>query len=241
MSVKLESGRTAVVRCLCLVLAAASADGLCRTGRAESAPALLPQPDYQQNRLVGDSLHRRTGSAQYRLPDDAQYRLADNVRGRLSDNARFRPSSTNDRPGPPVSVHAARYRSLIDSTARAVGIEPELLHAVITVESGYDSLARSPKGALGLMQLMPATAVRYAVGNPHDPAQNLNAGARHLRYLLVEFNNDLGLALAAYNAGEGAVRKHGNCIPPYPETRAYVRRVLAFYLHRLLLRRSEPL
>jgi soluble lytic murein transglycosylase-like protein len=126
-------------------------------------------------------------------------------------------------------AHRARYASLIAETARRHRLSPALLHAVITVESGYNPSARSRKGASGLMQLMPSTARRYAVTDIWDPRQNLAGGARYLSDLLGMFNNDLGLALAAYNAGEGAVIQHGNRIPPYPETRQYVPKVLQHY------------
>ncbi len=122
-----------------------------------------------------------------------------------------------------------RFDSLIAETARRHKLSPALLHAVITVESGYDPAARSAKGASGLMQLMPATAKRYAVTDIWDPRQNVSGGARYLSDLLGMFNNDLGLALAAYNAGEGAVIQHGRRIPPYPETRQYVPKVLQHY------------
>ena len=117
---------------------------------------------------------------------------------------------------------------LIREAAAAYRLEPALLHAVISAESGYDILARSPKGALGLMQLMPDTARRFGVLDPDNPADNLSGGARYLRWLLDLFS-DVSLALAAYNAGEGVVQRYGNTVPPYPETQSYVRRVLGFY------------
>jgi len=121
------------------------------------------------------------------------------------------------------------YTPLIAAVAREHNLEPALMHAVITVESGYNPKARSPKGAIGLMQLMPDTARRYAVADIWDPDQNLRGGARYLRDLLAMFNDNLSLALAAYNAGEGAVVQAGNRIPPYAETRNYVPRVLQQY------------
>jgi soluble lytic murein transglycosylase-like protein len=121
------------------------------------------------------------------------------------------------------------YTPLISAVAREHQLEPALLHAVITVESGYNPKARSPKGAIGLMQLMPDTARRYDVANIWDPRDNLRGGARYLRDLLAMFNNNLSLALAAYNAGEGAVAQHGNKIPPFAETLSYVPRVLQQY------------
>ena len=126
-------------------------------------------------------------------------------------------------------AHRNAYGSMVSLTAKLHGLDPALLHAVVTVESGYNPKALSRTGAVGLMQLMPDTAKRYSVSDIWDPRQNLNGGASYLRDLLSKFNNDLSLALAAYNAGEGAVMKHGNRIPPYAETRTYVPQVLQHY------------
>jgi len=131
-----------------------------------------------------------------------------------------------------IRVNPAQRRQfapIVAAVARQHQLSPALLHAVITVESGYNPKALSPKGASGLMQLMPATAQRYSVSDIWDPRQNVDGGARYLRDLLSMFNNDLGLALAAYNAGEAAVIQHGNRIPPYAETRSYVPKVLQHY------------
>jgi soluble lytic murein transglycosylase-like protein len=119
-------------------------------------------------------------------------------------------------------------RALATAAARRHGLDPALVLAVVAVESGFRPEAVSPKGAEGLMQLMPATAGSLGVRDALDPEQNLDAGVRHLGSLLTLYGGDLGLALAAYNAGEGAVARHGG-IPPYKETRAYVKRVLARY------------
>jgi soluble lytic murein transglycosylase-like protein len=121
-----------------------------------------------------------------------------------------------------------RYEAHVIAAAREYELEPALIHAVISAESGYNPLARSAKGAKGLMQLMPATAERYGVRNPLDPRQNIYGGAAYLRDLLTLFGNDMQLALAAYNAGEGAVMQHGR-IPPYRETVEYVPKVLSYY------------
>ena len=121
----------------------------------------------------------------------------------------------------------AAFTSLINDAAERVRLHPELLHAVVQAESAYDPDAYSRAGAVGLMQLMPGTAERYGVGNSWDPAENVDGGARYLRDLIERFDQDLRLALAAYNAGENAVVKHGNAIPPYPETQRYVEKVLA--------------
>jgi hypothetical protein len=115
------------------------------------------------------------------------------------------------------------FADIIETVALREGVNPRLAHAVIQVESAYRPTARSPKGAMGLMQLMPATARRYAVRDAYDPGANIDAGIRHLKGLLDRF--ELPLALAAYNAGEAAVERFRG-IPPYPETRAYVRQVL---------------
>ena len=117
----------------------------------------------------------------------------------------------------------------ITAAARDAGVEPALVHAVISVESAYRPDAISPKGAIGLMQVMPGTAQRYGISNPVDVHSNLRAGSRHLRTLIDMFGDRLDLVLAAYNAGEGAVRKYKNSIPPYRETRSYVPAVMSKY------------
>jgi soluble lytic murein transglycosylase-like protein len=122
-----------------------------------------------------------------------------------------------------------QYAPLIDSAAARYGLDSALLHAVIRAESGYNPVAVSPKGAVGLMQLMPGTALRYGVENRHDPSANIEGGARYLSDLLRLFGANLTLAVAAYNAGENAVLRYGNTIPPYPETQQYVSRVLGLY------------
>jgi soluble lytic murein transglycosylase-like protein len=119
-------------------------------------------------------------------------------------------------------------RELAAAAARRHGLEPGLVMAVVSVESGFRPEAVSPKGARGLMQLMPKTAEALGVEDAFDPAQNLDGGARHLGELLTAYGGDLTRALAAYNAGEGAVLRHGG-VPPYRETRAYVRKVLERY------------
>ena len=122
-----------------------------------------------------------------------------------------------------------RLTPLINAVAREAGLPSALLHAVVQAESAYDPHALSKKGARGLMQLMPKTAEAYGVSDSWDPKQNLTGGARYLNQLIDMFDQDLSLALAAYNAGENAVKRYGNKIPPYPETQTYVERVLDFY------------
>lgn len=122
------------------------------------------------------------------------------------------------------------YAELIGRAARDAALDPALVHAVIHVESRYNASARSPKGALGLMQVLPETAARYGVSDAtRSVALNLSVGTRYLRDLMSMFDNRLDLVLAAYNAGEKAVERHGMRIPPYPETRRYVPAVLEKY------------
>ncbi len=116
----------------------------------------------------------------------------------------------------------------IAEIAAQYNLDVALMHAVISAESAYNAKAVSPAGAQGLMQLMPMTAKRFGVVDSFDPIQNMRGGAAYLRFLLDKFDN-LHLAIAGYNAGEGAVMKYGGTIPPYAETQAYVPRVLAFY------------
>jgi soluble lytic murein transglycosylase-like protein len=122
-----------------------------------------------------------------------------------------------------------RYAPLVQKVAREHSLDQALLRAMIAAESGFDPYAVSPKGAVGLMQLMPETARRYGVRNLYDPAENIQGGAKYLRDLMRKFNNDLSLTLAAYNAGEDAIIQYGNRIPPYRETLQYVPRVLTLY------------
>jgi hypothetical protein len=133
-------------------------------------------------------------------------------------------------PTPPVQVvieappPARPFAEIIDAVSVRHGVDSALVHALIEVESAYRPSARSPMGAMGLMQLMPATAKRYALTNPFDPLANIEAGTRHLRLLLDRYDDDVDSALAAYNAGDGPVRKFGG-VPPYPETRSYVAKI----------------
>ena len=153
-------------------------------------------------------------------------------------------------------TQSPRYKAvqhLLHEAAQAHSLDPELLQALIAAESGFDAQAVSPKGAVGLMQLMVATASRYGVrADRHgaiaqkltDPAVNLRAGSRYLRDLIALFPGRLDLAVAAYNAGEGAVQRAGNKIPNYPETQNYVKTVLqlyAFLKPPVLAKTSEPI
>jgi len=120
------------------------------------------------------------------------------------------------------------FDELIRSASGRYHVDPDLIRAVIKTESDFNTNARSNKGAMGLMQLMPETARLHNVSDAYDPNENVEGGVRHLRMLLERYQGDLELSLAAYNAGAGAVEKHGG-IPPYNETREYIRKVLRFY------------
>ena len=131
------------------------------------------------------------------------------------------PAAASD--GSPRAADLVRYADIIERFSKEQGVDARLVRAVIQVESGYQRGARSRKGAMGLMQLMPQTAQQYAVADPYDPASNIEGGVKYLKGLLERWPREL--ALAAYNAGEAAVEKFRG-IPPYPETRAYVARIL---------------
>jgi soluble lytic murein transglycosylase-like protein len=122
----------------------------------------------------------------------------------------------------------AEYSDEIQAAAQASKVDPALIEAVISAESAFDPKAVSRTGAVGMMQLMPKTAIRWGVKDRTNAAQNILGGAKYLKFLLHKFN-DRKLAIAAYNAGEGNVKKHGNKIPPFPETQKYVPKVLAYY------------
>src|SRR5476651_2073739 len=121
--------------------------------------------------------------------------------------------------------YTQEFESIVQETAARHALRPALVRAVIQVESGFNPRARSPKGAMGLMQLMPATAKQYGVRNAFNPAENVRAGVAYLRELLDRYANNEELALAAYNAGPGAVDKHGQNVPPYRETQNYVAQI----------------
>ncbi len=131
-------------------------------------------------------------------------------------------------------VPSAELNRIVAAAAARAAISPQLIHAVIDAESRYQPAAVSPRGAIGLMQLLPSTARRFGAEDPFDPGQNVAAGAAYLKWLMAFFDDDLELVLAGYNAGEQAVLRAGRKVPPYVETRAYVKKVLT------TLRRAEP-
>lgn len=133
---------------------------------------------------------------------------------------------------------SAEFDHFIEQAARSHAVRPELVRAVIVAESAFNPNAVSKRGAVGLMQLRPATAHRYGVANAFDPEQNIKAGVHYLRDLLTRYGNNLELTLAAYNAGEDAVERYGKSIPPFAETQHYVPTVMRIY--RSLLAQQRP-
>jgi soluble lytic murein transglycosylase-like protein len=164
------------------------------------------------------------------VPDNNRYRLLV-----LSPQDR---TASGDRYDQQLLAKATQYDAIIEHAAVSSAVESNLLRAVIVVESGFNSRAVSKRGAVGLMQLMPATASRFGVSNRYDARQNVHAGARYLKFLIDHFGHDIRLALAAYNAGEEAVERNGGQIPPFSETMAYVPRVLKIY--RMLSEQPRP-
>lgn len=161
--------------------------------------------------------------------DSSAYRL------KLEHSEAYRLQTAHDRPSPKYtdavspSLDTQPYAEEIAAAAREAGLDAALVHAVIHVESAYRANAVSGKGALGLMQVMPGTALRFGIPDASIPQANLTAGTRYLRALLDRFEQRMDLALAAYNAGERAILRHGGTIPPYPETQRYVPAVLEKY------------
>jgi len=155
------------------------------------------------------------------VPDSNRYRL---LILRPQDR-----TLSGDRYDARLLARSTQYDAIIENAASVAAVDPNLLRAVIVVESGFNSRAVSKRGAMGLMQLMPATAARFGISDSFDARQNVTAGARYLKFLLDRFAQNTSLALAAYNAGEDAVDRNGGQIPPFSETMAYVPRVLKIF------------
>ncbi len=173
------------------------------------------------------ALAHAPGYAEIRLEESNGVLYVQNIESAVAAVTATSPVEANV-PRPP-----APYGDLIRAAAVRHGLAPELVESVIRVESNFEARAVSPKGARGLMQLMPATAAKLGVRNAFDGRQNIEGGVRHLRHLVDRYGGDVTLALAAYNAGVEAVGRYGG-IPPYPETQAYVARVLR------LVQRATP-
>jgi soluble lytic murein transglycosylase-like protein len=183
-----------------LLLVATCAAVLCPT-RADAQ--IYAWRDATGNLVLSDR-KQDTGAKTYAVPDAPQIR------------------STR-----PLASRTIReqFEPLVQEYAKQQGVRADLVRAVIQVESGFNPRARSPKGAMGLMQLMPATARELGVRNAYDPEENVRGGTEYLRQLLDKYEGNEELALAAYNAGSGAVDRYGRRVPPYPETKDYVRKV----------------
>lgn len=134
--------------------------------------------------------------------------------------------------------YSGRFDSLIESIAEDHGLEPLLIHSIIRTESDYDPNAVSPKGAVGLMQLMPETAEKYGVRDLYDPRQNILGGVKYLKDLISSFGRRTDYVLAAYNAGHNAMKKYGG-IPPFPETRRFIQKVKSTYPHSTIRNRTK--
>jgi soluble lytic murein transglycosylase-like protein len=179
-------------------------------------------------------LHTATGSMDVPAKDVARFEVEEYVKPAPP------PPTAPVEPVTELAVPVRTPEELIDQAATVHGLRPEFVRSVAAVESAYRVDAVSPKGAIGLMQLMPGTAKDLGA-NPHDPAENAEAGARYLKQLLLKYADSpdpVRLALAAYNAGPGAVDKYGRRIPPYRETQAYVEKVLRKYLAEMKSSRS---
>jgi Transglycosylase SLT domain len=191
------------------------------SGRVMSASSVVLTVDTATIRLRGGGEVTCDRSLVLRVdPDETPWI---DPAGAAAVNETGDPGNATPAPVRAIEIPAA-YRDIITRLAEAHGVDARLIHAVISVESAYRPRARSRKGARGLMQLMPATARQYGVGNAYKEAANLDAGVRHLKMLLDRF--DVREAIAAYNAGEAAVLRFGG-VPPFRETKAYVERVLS--------------
>jgi len=167
----------------------------------------------------------RPAAAQIYLWKDANGNQVFSDRLQSTDYKTFAVAGSSLRSTRPASEkYLNRFDALIDAASDRFSVRADLVRAVIQVESGFDPRARSPKGAMGLMQLMPATAAEFGVRNPYDPAENIRGGVAYLKSLLDRYGSET-LALAAYNAGPGAVDRYGSAVPPYRETREYVTKV----------------
>lgn len=187
--------------------------------------------DVFKHLVISESLAEDIAALNEILFGDGGVETRDNSKAGATDERNNDPNQTSNIRLRALKLHEnyKNYRSLIQEIAEQTQVEPALLHAIIQAESSYNPHARSPRGAVGLMQLMPATGRRFGVRNLTDPIANVYAGALYLHHLLELFDNNKKLAIAGYNAGEYAVKRHGNKIPPYRQTQQYVNKVMSLY------------
>src|SRR5208283_261596 len=193
---------------------------LCSAALAATAVAAATPAAAAQSRIYtyldADGVRHYTD-----VPDNSRYKLLSMSPKDLTESG--------EHYNPALLARATQYDAIIEKAAESASVEPNLLRAVIVVESGFNSRAVSKRGAVGLMQLMPATATRFGVSNPYDPRQNVHAGALYLGFLIKRFRQNVHLALAAFNAGEDAVDRSSGQIPPFIETLEYIPKVLKIY------------
>jgi hypothetical protein len=205
---------SAALFCLCLLPAAAHAD---LYGYVDDQG----QVHFAHEQVDGRYQLFLKGEISGDLSMSAELKYLPDPSGRLEDHIIYKRIQK--------TPNVKKFDALVAKESAQQKLDPALVKAVIAVESAYDPAAVSRKGAVGLMQLIPETAARYGVKLITDPRDNINGGTRYLKDLIDMFGGDLSLALAGYNAGEGAVRQHNNAIPPYPETQQYVKLVMQFY------------
>lgn len=207
----------------------------CTEAAAASQPVYLRPGPGGIPWLTNDDAH---GRARLVLAADTAEVESFRSRYRFAGSAGARTSSTSLHSAPRRTV-SPYLVAMVDAAAARAGLNADLVRAVVLVESGFQAEARSATGAIGLMQLLPSTAARFGVPDPRAAGSNLEAGTRYLAYLLHLFDGDVRLALAGYNAGEGAVLKHGLRVPPFAETQAYVPAVLSAW-RNFAARRTAP-
>ncbi len=197
-----------MARAICFIFAGLAASSMVASAESRLQIRSVVRADARSGRLIRASVVKRTPAATAFAPAQSPVLSTSQLTG---------------TPVQPASASVTDVGTLVTEAAATHGVEAALVHSVISVESGFNPLAVSPKGAQGLMQLIPATARRFGVTDSFDARQNIEAGVKYLRYLQEMFKDDR-LALAAYNAGEGAVARYGG-IPPYRETEQYVEKV----------------